>query len=90
VASAIDCRYAAFLSSRSSHLKIYKEQIWSDRSMSCVEGEGHRRVPGGTRAGSGATRPVARSEAAGKIVNRHGDHACRLRLTAGAAPTLTR
>ncbi len=57
--------------------------------MSCVEGEGHRRVPGGTRAGPGATRPVARSEV-GKIVNRHGDHACRPRLTAGDAPMLTR
>lgn len=58
--------------------------------MSCAEGEGHRRVPGGTRAGPGATRPVARSEAAGGIVNRHGDHACRPRLTAGDAPMLTR
>jgi hypothetical protein len=53
--------------------------------MSCAEGEGQHRVPGGTRAG-----PVARSQAAGGIVNRHGDHACRPRLTAGDAPMPTR
>ncbi|UIY41359.1 hemin uptake protein HemP [Methylobacterium radiotolerans] len=102
MAPAINCRYAAFLSIPFSHLKIYKEQIWSDRSMLCAEREGQRGVPAGTRAGPGAAQPVPRSEVAGEIgsarllqgrreiVIRHGDHAYRLRVTASDKLILTK